>query len=53
MLFYVFAIVVRFVCLFHSFQSFKSPLPLPTSFPFLSDNWLFHHIYAAVRQCHF
>ena len=38
MLFYVFAIVVRFVLFvcFIPLQSFKSPLPFPTLFPFLS-----------------
>ena len=40
MLFYVFAIVVRFVC-FIPLQSFKSPLPFPTLFPFLSKQLAF------------
>ena len=38
LLYYVFAIIFRFVCFvcFISLQSFKSPLPFPTYFPFLS-----------------
>ena len=54
MLFYVFAIVVRFVCLFHS----SSIVQVSFAFSYIISifiiiYWLFHHIYATVKQCHF